>query len=413
MYVARLLQNRDVVFVSDGAAWYDYIPVIIEGTVKDSTAADGYIEVAGASGASGVRWADYIPVKIVAEGTRWSYNTDGYIPIQFASGDEGFSDATYVLEFAGTASLTPVIGTTAPTVTRAGNTATRVNSSGLIEVVNANLPRFDYNPSTRECKGLLIEDARTNLVLNSATLVTQEVTVAAVAHTLSFYGTGTVTLSGVSTAGPLVGTGAYPTRVSLTFTPTAGTLTLTVSGSVTFAQLEAGGFVTSYIPTVGSAVARNADRVILTTANLAGYVAGTGTIVSNSITPPAHDSGGQVVWELGDGTGANRVLHYKQSGGALVGYMDAASVNQASFVYANPPTASALTKSALAWATNDLRGGYNGSQVVGDTSATVPTFTQLVIGGLYATGFEWGGHIQQLAYYPSRLSNTRLAALTA
>ena len=53
------------------------------------------------------------------------------------------------------------------TVTRALNTATRVNSSGLVEIVNANLPRFDYNPTTLAPKGLLIEEARTNLVLNS------------------------------------------------------------------------------------------------------------------------------------------------------------------------------------------------------------------------------------------------------
>ena len=78
---------------------------------------------------------------------------------------------------------------------------------------------------------------RRNLLLNTDTLATQSVTVTAVEHVLSFTGTGTITLSGVSTAGPLVGTGA-DNRVSLTFTPTAGSLTLTVSGSVTFAQLE-------------------------------------------------------------------------------------------------------------------------------------------------------------------------------
>jgi hypothetical protein len=34
--------------------------------------------------------------------------------------------------------------------------------------------------------------------------------------------------------------------VSLTFTPTAGSLTLTVSGSVTLAQLEVGSTATAY-----------------------------------------------------------------------------------------------------------------------------------------------------------------------
>jgi hypothetical protein len=85
-----------------------------------------------------------------------------------------------------------------------------------------------------------------NLLVNTATLSTQSVTVTADAHTLSFYGTGTVTLSGVSTAGPLVGTGVGD-RVTLTFTPTGGSLTLTVSGTVSTAQLVLGSAPLGYI----------------------------------------------------------------------------------------------------------------------------------------------------------------------
>ena len=53
------------------------------------------------------------------------------------------------------------------TFTRALNTATRVNSSGLVETVNADLPRFDYDPITKVCKGLLIEESRQNAFLQS------------------------------------------------------------------------------------------------------------------------------------------------------------------------------------------------------------------------------------------------------
>ena len=84
-----------------------------------------------------------------------------------------------------------------------------------------------------------------NLLLATDTLTTQSLTVAAVPHTLAFTGTGTVTLSGASTAGPLVGTGAG-NRVTLTFTPTAASLTLTVSGSVTLGQLQLGSTDTPY-----------------------------------------------------------------------------------------------------------------------------------------------------------------------
>jgi len=53
------------------------------------------------------------------------------------------------------------------TFTRTGNTATCVNNSGNVATVNANLPRFDFDPSTLACKGLLIEESRTNSCSNN------------------------------------------------------------------------------------------------------------------------------------------------------------------------------------------------------------------------------------------------------
>jgi len=51
-----------------------------------------------------------------------------------------------------------------------GSIGTRVNSMGFIETIQANQPRFDYDPVTGECKGLLIEQAGTNLVADSVNL---------------------------------------------------------------------------------------------------------------------------------------------------------------------------------------------------------------------------------------------------
>lgn len=70
---------------------------------------------------------------------------------------------------------------------------------------------------------------RYNLLTATNTLSTQNVTTVATSYTLKFEGTGTVTLSGTSTGTLSAG--------SNVFTPTAGTLTLTVSGTVTNAQL--------------------------------------------------------------------------------------------------------------------------------------------------------------------------------
>lgn len=134
-------------------------------------------------------------------------------------------------------------------------TATRINQYGVRETVPAKIVRIDYS-NGKPC--FLIEPQRTNLVYPSATATTQVRAVTAVIHTLSFYGTGTVTLSGAF-SGSLVGTGAN-NRVSLTFTPTAGNLTLTVTGTVIDWQLEAGSNATSYIPTVTGSVTRNNDN---------------------------------------------------------------------------------------------------------------------------------------------------------
>src|SRR6188768_4016158 len=169
------------------------------------------------------------------------------------------------------------------TFTRA-STGTYFDAAGVMQTAAVNAPRWDYDPATLQLRGLLLEDQRTNLLLNSATLSTQSVTVTAVAHTLSFYGTGTITKSGTAT-GALVGTGVGQ-RVSQTFTPTAGSLTLTVTGTVTNAQIEASTFPTSYIPTTSAAVTRSADVCRMTGAGFSSwFTSAAGSIVEEVLFP--------------------------------------------------------------------------------------------------------------------------------
>lgn len=99
--------------------------------------------------------------------------------------------------------------------------------------------------AARPTYGIEPKTGRRNLLLATDTMATQSLTVTAAAHTLAFTGTGTVILTGASIAGPLIGTGAS-NRVRLTFTPIAASLTLTVVGSVTLAQLELGSTATAY-----------------------------------------------------------------------------------------------------------------------------------------------------------------------
>ena len=111
---------------------------------------------------------------------------------------------------------------------------------------------FD-NISAREVPGLHmfqstdvdrpLLSARVNLLVGTATLSTQNVTVTAIPHTITFSGGGTVTASGTYVGALTSGQ---------TFTPTAGTLTLTVSGSVTSAMLNRGSVALTYQPAVSA-----------------------------------------------------------------------------------------------------------------------------------------------------------------
>jgi hypothetical protein len=69
------------------------------------------------------------------------------------------------LQFAADKTLTARKGPT-PVFTR-GSTGTFVGSNGLIQSAAINAARFDHDPLTLACKGLLIEESRTNICLQS------------------------------------------------------------------------------------------------------------------------------------------------------------------------------------------------------------------------------------------------------
>jgi len=79
---------------------------------------------------------------------------------------KNYGKPTLDLNFAGNKSLIDTTtGTNYITFTRAqsGNEATYVGSDGLIKYAAADEARFDHDPVTGECLGLLIEESRTNL----------------------------------------------------------------------------------------------------------------------------------------------------------------------------------------------------------------------------------------------------------
>jgi hypothetical protein len=154
--------------------------------------------------------------------------------------------------------VSPVVSSGYAPYTRAG-TAYYVSEAGAMTAAAPDVVRFDWTGG--EFRGALVEPAATNLLLNSVTLVTQTVAVSAgQTYTLSFFGFGWVQMSGASVQ-LLNGVGGSPGiggRASLTFTASSNSLTLTVSLTVTYAQLELGSAATSYILTTTAAATRAA-----------------------------------------------------------------------------------------------------------------------------------------------------------
>jgi len=307
-----------------------------------------------------------------------------------------------------TAALDPRV-----TFTRTGNTATVTNSSGVIVGINADLPRFDFDPVTFVCRGLLIEESRTNVLLNSlidgTSLATQSVTVTAAARTLSFYGTGEIVLSGAASA-TVTGTGSYPTRTTLTFTPSAGSLTLTVTGTVQFAQLELGSFATSFIPTAASQVTRTADVATMTGTNFSDwYNQSQGAFVAASYAQTATYYGSGAVMAFLNGTNSLGFNPSTANTGRVI-IRETAGVTMN--VTKSPMPSTAIWTQALAYKSNDAAYYVNGSQVGTDATVVLPSPTTLYIGSNGdGVGFA-NTQIAKISYWPQRLTNAELAAFS-
>ena len=304
------------------------------------------------------------------------------------------------------------------TFTRTGNTATVTNSSGVIAAINANLPRFDFNPTTLVCKGLLIEEARTNLLLNSlidgTSLSTQLVTTTAVAHTLSFYGTGQIVLTGTSSA-TVVGTGAYPTRTTLTFTPTAGVLTLTVTGTVQYAQLEIGAFATSFIPTAATSVTRNNDVATMTGTNFSSWFnASEGSFAY--WTNVFADNSAVLLQCSKAGSGYAELLSIQRDLSLdrwqLLGYEGGVLRSNMNTV-TNTFTINLSNKCVHSYKSASYAGSANATTLRTSTGNIPSGLDRLAIGhDLVGSGSFMSGYVQKILYYPQRLTNAEVLAFS-
>ena len=365
-----------------------------------------------------------------------------------------------------------------------GANGTRVNSAGLI--VAATTPRFDYNPVTLAPLGLLVEEARTNILLRSAefdnavwtpsnvtitantttapdgTLTADTFTptaasgtvyvsysAAAGQYTVSAYGKGSGSLAlfnttagfaagsscafnlatGVAAAitnygattgstATIVDAGGGWYRCSLTVLATATTYFISLgcatstANAIWGAQLEAGSFPTSYIPTTSASITRSADSAVMTGTNFSDWfnpAEGTfapeftyGGDLVTSTAMSANDNTSNNILEVA-GTNSGGVGPYAE---VRVGGVVQASMSDGNAI------ANTTYKTAFRYRANDFSFSHSGRSCVTDAAGTIPSVSQLAIGNRLASS-SFNGWIRRLPYYRRGLSDAQLQALSA
>ncbi len=288
--------------------------------------------------------------------------------------------------------------------------ASVIDGAGMLVGSPANTARLTHDPLTLARLGLLLESARSNLFANSGAPVTQTVTVTAASHVLSFYGTGSITLSGAHVL-EVTGSDAYPSRRQVAFTPAAGTLTLTLAGQIQAPQLEVGSIASSYIPTTTALGLRADDNA--TVALGPWYSASAGTLVFSGYVQSA--AANDRILEIDDGSATTRLSLLWNT---VLGKPQFQVWNGGALQAAIAPPGNAVAfgtefRVAIAYGPNAFGISLNGGAVAADDAGTVPTGVNVLRLGRAAGGAQGLMVTESLVYYPERLSDAELQAMSA
>jgi hypothetical protein len=344
-----------------------------------------------------------------------------------------------------------------------GSVAWSFNQSGDLGQSGNNVARFDHDPVTRERRGLLMEMARSNIALhsrdftqaawvktnittaldvtgingvaNSASRLTataangtalQTITSASANHVTSFFlrrinGTGTVemTQNGGTTWTPVTLTSAWQRFVvpfATVTNPVIG-IRLGVSGdviAVDLAQTEAETFPTSPIITAGASVTRAVDNAVMSPVS-SWFNPSEGTILlelSFPFFPEGNATAGTSdILRIDDG-GINAFVIRMAGRSISATYLDALAIVAGATVFDSLNysgfTANQTLRFALAYNTTQFATSFNGSVPATSATTSLPTG----INRLRISGENGAAYIRRIAYYPTRLSNAQLIALT-
>lgn len=239
---------------------------------------------------------------------------------------------------------------------------------------------------------------------------------------------GNATGSPTSRTITALGNGWYRITVTATATATAGgnclIIAASANGTTSYAgtngaqalflygaQLEAGAFATSYIPTVASTVTRTADQAVIQAPMFAPWFNGTtGTfcIEFDRFTYGVNS----VYYGLSATDGAStNLVGFMNFGTGVIERAFSGGVDTVTLSGGNP-AANAVVKGAAIYGTADYAISVNGAAAVTQSTGAAPvSLNRLNIGNLNSANFL-NGHIRSVRYYPLRLTNAQLQALT-
>lgn len=183
------------------------------------------------------------------------------------------------------------------------------------------------------------------------------------------------------------------------------------------AQLEAGAFPTSYIPTTTAQVTRAADSCFVN--NLSHwYRADEGALFAEASI--ANYSSSSVIENVSASLGSsasNRMITRAYSDGSgnlqwdCIGYVNGGVEFDTAQRTFNSPNST--VRNGMTYKRNDIGNSVNGLAVSKDEVAEIPAVTNLHIGRSTGLPVAGAAHIRRIRYIPRRISDTELRALTA
>lgn len=181
-------------------------------------------------------------------------------------------------------------------------------------------------------------------------------------------------------------------------------------------HLNEGESAGSYIATAGSTVTRQKEVATFTGTNFSDWFNQTeGTFIIEWSRPSELTSRFGRIWQIDSGANNDRMALFHSNSAATVNFaIFNSGAGQTSFSSVAFMENTAV-KSAIAYRANDVQIAHNGTSQVTDSSVSLPTYSAMYLGAdTTAADNSYGDcHIRRVTYFPTRLPQAQLEALTA